>query len=88
MQPQVIYVGGLAGLMGTSEAAIRSHIQRRSWPTAIPLPFRLGRKWAWKMEDVQDWLAGKSGDSKDNKVGRRGRPPKAVSVLQGRRVTP
>lgn len=87
MNPQVIYVGDLASLMGTSEAAIRSHIQRRSWPAAIPLPFRLGRKWAWRVADVQNWLAGKSGEPQA-KVGRRGRPPKAVSALHGRRVTP
>lgn len=82
MKPEIIYVGDLAGLMATSEAAIRSHIQRKAWPCAIPRPFRIGRRWAWRLNDVKEWLEEKA-MLHPSKGRKRGRPRKKESVIQG-----
>lgn len=84
MQQQLlIYIPELARALAVSEASIRSHVQRRHWPTSIPIPLRLGRRWAWRKQDVEDWLALLAGKSvKKEAAGPLGRPPKAKQMRQ------
>lgn len=70
MQQLVIYIPDLAKALATSEAAIRTHISRRSWPRAIPVPIRIGIKWAWRKNDVESWLASLAGEAQPGKPGR------------------
>lgn len=51
---EVMYVADLAALLGRSEVAIRQAINRGAdW---IPSPFYLGRRLAWRRDDVKRWL--------------------------------
>lgn len=63
-QSDVLYVADMARKFGRTERAIRALIDRKS--KAVPPPFKLGGKWAWKREDVDSWInqqAGKAGDN-------------------------
>ncbi len=52
---EVIYVSQLATLLGRTEAAIRSAINRGAdW---LPKPFPMGRRLAWRRVDVDRFLA-------------------------------
>lgn len=56
MTPALLHVPQLAALLGLSEKAVRAHVHRRS--PAIPAPVRIGRRLAWRVVDVEKWLAG------------------------------
>lgn len=80
MRQKIIYTHDLALFMGLSEAAVRSHIQRRSWPQAIPPPFRIGKKWAWSLHDIEKWVSAKTKQTETSTKWpnnrKRGRPRK------------
>jgi len=57
-QADVLYVPELAAKLGRSEAAVRMAVARRS--DSVPRPFYLGRRIAWRREDVDGWLAKKA----------------------------
>jgi predicted DNA-binding transcriptional regulator AlpA len=60
---------GIAEYLGITEAAVRSHIARKS--KAIPSPFKLGAQWRWVQQDVDAWVTDRV------RIGtprRRGRP--------------
>ena len=82
MQQQLlIYISDLARALAVSEASIRSHLQRRHWPVSIPTPLRLGRRWAWRKQDVEEWLATLAGKPiKKEATSILGRPPKAKQI--------
>lgn len=82
MPQHVIYVNDLAAMLGTSEAAVRSSIQRKGWPGSIPPPFRIGRKWAWQISAVTEWLNSKA-LAGPSKMKKRGRPLKTSTVVCG-----
>lgn len=84
MQQQLlIYISDLARALAVSEASIRSHLHRRHWPASIPPPLRLGRRWAWRKQDVEQWLAELAGKpiKKEGEV-RRGRLLKAEQIAR------
>lgn len=83
MQQLVIHVADLARALAVSEAAIRSHISRRNWPRAIPVPIRIGRRWAWVRRDVESWLCALAGEDfqPEQKKSGPGRPKKEEQVL-------
>lgn len=54
-QPAVLYVAQMAALLGRTEAAIRAAVNREvEW---LPPPFYMGRRVAWRKEDVDRFLA-------------------------------
>lgn len=54
-QSAVLYVHDLAAMLGRTEAAIRAAVNRGSdW---LPPPFPMGRRLAWRREDVDAFLA-------------------------------
>lgn len=55
----VVHVEGLARLLNTTPQAIRSHIQRKNYD-AIPPPFHLGRRLAWSVRQVEEFVARKA----------------------------
>ena len=55
MTKRVLYIADLAVALGMTEAAIRGHIQRRS--NALPPWVKLGKRVAWRAQDVETWLA-------------------------------
>lgn len=84
MQQQLlIYISDLARALAVSEASIRSHLQRHHWPASIPPPLRLGRRWAWRKQDVEQWLAELAGKPiKKEGERRRGQLPKAEQIAR------
>jgi predicted DNA-binding transcriptional regulator AlpA len=50
----ILYTQDLAKKLNTTEAAVRNHVQRRS--KNFPMPFKLGRKNAWRTKDIDSWL--------------------------------
>lgn len=84
MQQQLlIYIPDLARALAVSEASIRSHLQRSHWPASIPPPLRLGRRWAWRKQDVEQWLADLAGKpiKKEGEI-HLGRPTKATQIAR------
>lgn len=62
MQPEILYVTDLARLMGRTEAAVRTAVNRRAaW---VPPPFNVGRRIAWRRVDVDAWFARQAKESK------------------------
>jgi len=51
----VLCVPGLARKLGLTEAAVRGHVYRRRG--ALPQPFPMGRRLAWRRATVDAWLA-------------------------------
>lgn len=53
--PQILYVPQLATMLGRTEAAIRSAVNRKAkW---LPPSFPMGGRIAWRLVDVEDFLA-------------------------------
>jgi predicted DNA-binding transcriptional regulator AlpA len=54
----VLYVPDLARMIGRTESAIRAGVQRGvDW---VPPAFNMGRRLAWRREDVDAWLANRA----------------------------
>ncbi|EFI32775.1 conserved hypothetical protein [Desulfonatronospira thiodismutans ASO3-1] len=52
---KILRTEDIAEMLRTTTAAVRCHISRQKWDV-VPKPFKLGRKWAWLSEDVNNWL--------------------------------
>lgn len=54
-QAAVLYVPDMAKMLGRTESAIRTAVNRGAeW---LPVPFPMGRRLAWRREDVSAFLA-------------------------------
>lgn len=54
----VLYVPELARMIGRTESAVRAGVQRGAdW---VPPAFNMGRRLAWRREDVEAWLANRA----------------------------
>lgn len=54
-EAQILYVPQLAAMLGRTEAAIRSAVNRGAdW---LPPSFPMGRRLAWRRNDVEAFLA-------------------------------
>ncbi len=81
MERQLYYIADIATILGVTEAAIRSHIQRRS--ACIPRWVKIGKRIAWRKNDVDTWLDGMT--PIDCRPARqRGRPSKVQLGAEGR----
>lgn len=80
-QPEVIYVAGLAGMLGKTEASIRDGIRRGvSW---LPKGFKMGQEWAWLREDVYVFLRERrDGKPVNPKLGRQRKTPPTLASIQ------
>ncbi len=50
----LLYVKDIADKLGTTEAAVRSRVQRRDG--SIPPFFWMGKRIVWRVETVDQWL--------------------------------
>lgn len=61
----VLYIPDLAKKLGRTESAIRVAVQRDAHlgvrKKRLPPAFKMGRLWAWRVTDVDAWLAKKAG---------------------------
>jgi predicted DNA-binding transcriptional regulator AlpA len=88
------YIEDMARILGKTAAAVHGHLARRQYD-AVPPPLRLGRKLAWVMEVVDEWINAKVAFAKVElekqmqeikaPPKKRGRPTKA-EVIRRRKV--
>jgi predicted DNA-binding transcriptional regulator AlpA len=52
------YIEDMAKILGKTAAAIHGHLARKQYD-AVPPPIRLGRKLAWLVEAVDEWISAK-----------------------------
>ena len=73
-ESEVIYVAGMAKMLGKTEASIRDGIRRNAdW---LPKGFRMSGQHAWLREDVLKFLREyRDGAHKASKPGRKRNPP-------------
>ena len=86
VQKRFYNIEELATILGKSIAAVHGHLARKQFD-AVPPPMKLGRRLAWLVDAVDDWIDGKAAQAAAH-VGeyrefvqaparRRGRPTKA-----------
>lgn len=85
MQRRFYYIEDMATILGKSIAGIYGHLARKQYD-AVPPPMKLGRRLAWLVEGVEEWVNAKVATAKfeAEKYGefmqapprRRGRPTK------------
>lgn len=77
---EVVYVAGLARMLGRTEASVREGIRRGvDW---LPKSFKMGNRHCWLKEDVREFLhACRDGEKKVPKVGRKRLPPPTLVGL-------
>ena len=98
VQKRFYNIQELATILGKSVSAIHGHLARKQFD-AVPPPMRLGRRLAWLVEYVEDWIEAKanqaveqaeknmsSGNAVKNQTRRRGRPTKAEVKARGRAI--
>lgn len=86
VQKRFYNVEELATILGKSIAAVHSHLARKQFD-AVPPPMKLGRRLAWLVDSVDDWIEQKalqaSAQSEEHHnfmqaaPKKRGRPTKA-----------
>lgn len=75
----VLYVAGLAKILGRTEASVREGIRRGvDW---LPKGFKMGTRHCWLKSDVRMFLiACRDSENKAPKVGRKRQSPKLVTL--------
>lgn len=63
MKKRVVFIKEFSEIMGMSESAVRSHLQRATYEKdgigVLPRPFHLGRKLAWTTDMISNFLLNK-----------------------------
>lgn len=77
---EVIYVSGLARMLGRTEASVREGI-RRGVPW-LPKGFKMGVRHCWLRADVMQFLTDYRDGRVENKPARMGRKRQAPPTLQ------
>jgi predicted DNA-binding transcriptional regulator AlpA len=98
VQKRFYNIQELATILGKSVAAIHGHLSRKQFD-AVPPPMRLGRRLAWLVEYVDDWIEAKADKaiaqaercmgsefSVQIHARRRGRPTKAEVKAKERSI--
>jgi predicted DNA-binding transcriptional regulator AlpA len=57
------YIEEMSEILGKSAVAIHGHLGRRQYD-AVPPPVRLGRRLAWVVEAVDEWIDSKVANAK------------------------
>lgn len=81
MQKRLYNINELAELLGFTVPAIHAQLARKNFE-AVPPPIKLGRRLAWPVELLEEWLASKIAKANPHpsegptECPRRGRPRK------------
>lgn len=59
VEKKIYFLRDVAALLEVSENALRVMLCRRNWD-AVPPPFKLGGKLAWRVQDFDAFLEGKA----------------------------
>ena len=78
---EVVFVAGLAKMLGRTEASVREGMRRGvDW---LPNSFKMGIRHCWLKEDVREFLRGyRDGEHKTPKVGRPRQPPPTLRDIR------
>ncbi|MDI3399678.1 hypothetical protein QLG12_15800 [Pseudomonas sp. V88_4] len=78
---EVVFVAGLAKMLGRTEASVREGIRRGAdW---LPKSFRMGTRHCWLKEDVREYLRKcADGENKASEVGRPRRTPPTLRDIR------
>ena len=94
MQNKKFYnIEEMSEMLGKTIASIYGHLARKQWD-AVPPPMKLGRRLAWLVEGVDNWIADKSRQAEamreryymevlNAQPRKRGRPTKAEVRARG-----
>ena len=93
VQKRFYNIQELATILGKTVAAIHGHLARKQFD-AVPPPIRLGRRLAWLVESVDDWIDAKAAQAatqtkeyaavKRTPARRRGSPTKTEAKARER----
>lgn len=77
---EVVFIPGLAKMLGRTEAAVRQGLSRGvDW---LPKSFKMGSRHCWLKDDVREFLrACREGENKKPKVGRNWLEPPTLARL-------
>lgn len=83
MDQKFYTINDMAGILGLTVSAIHGHLNRRNYH-AVPIPVRLGRRLAWPVQLVDEWIRAKIEQAQESvykstehrETARRGRPLK------------
>lgn len=91
VQKRFYNIEELATILGKSIAAIHGHLARKQFD-AVPPPLKLGRRLAWQVESVEEWIDAKVAQANrqvadhqefmQSPPRKRGRPTKAETKLR------
>lgn len=97
VQKRLYNIQELATILGKTVAAIHGHLARKQFD-AVPPPMRLGRRLAWLVDAVDDWIDAKAAQAASQAeeyknhmrapARRRGRPTKAEIRARERSADP
>lgn len=97
VQKRFYNIQELATILGKSVAAVHGHLARKQFD-AVPPPMRLGRRLAWLVESVDDWIDAKAAQAVEQAeecrvimqapAKRRGRPTKVEAKARKRSAVP
>ena len=93
VQKRFYNIEELATILGKSIAAVHGHLARKQFD-AVPPPMKLGRRLAWLVDAVEEWIDGKAAQAAAQAeeyrafvqapARRRGRPTKAETMARSR----
>ena len=85
LQKKFYNIEEMSAILGKSIASIYGHLARKQFD-AVPVPMKLGRRLAWLVDGVDEWVAGKVREAERRQLAyvenmkaptrRRGRPRK------------
>lgn len=82
MKSEILYAADVAEMVGKSQHAFTSAMQRGS--SAVPPGrFKMGRLWAWRRSTVEAWLEGLESAEKPRKPGRPRAIPASPRAMRG-----
>lgn len=96
VQKRFYNIEELSTILGKSIAAVHGHLARKQFD-AVPPPMKLGRRLAWLVDSVDDWIDGKAAQAAAQAEEykeimqappkRRGRPTKAEVKARSRNTS-
>lgn len=91
LQKKFYNIEEMSTILGKSIASIYGHLARKQFD-AVPIPMKLGRRLAWSVQGVDEWIQKKMVEAdaqrvayiekmKDSRVRKVGRPRKEKILL-------
>lgn len=83
VQKRFYNIEEMSAILGKSIASIYGHLARKQYD-AVPMPMKLGRRLAWLVEGVDEWVERKLAEVEAQRVVYEGRMRAGVVTRRGR----